>query len=996
MNRRRWLVFIAICLLLAVVLVIAVMLQPEEAGTELAPPGDQTESTGLEPLPEATPETAAAPPGDQPGDPGQEAQPDPEETSAVLAELARQREQANNLMAMFKEEARFDMDGLLNWVLWVYRRDGLEAAVAAAPVPIADEQAVATVVYTRDANTQPTVDAMRALGIEPKIVGRGYIDVNVPVEALEAVADLQDVVHMRAVVPAWSKRTPQQGASTGPQDALAPHAIDAWHAVGLKGKGVKIGILDSGFADYEAAVNNGHVPTPAGVRCYYINPDTEDSEDPELLFYDTLKKCDWDSDHGPIVTEAAYVIAPEADYYIASASSMPGKREAVEWMIGKGVDVINVSLGFPWDGPGDGTSPWPDSFLETIDHAVANGVVVVVAGGNDAETIFYGQHNPIAGEGWHIFDNTMYQVANTLQEPQRSKLLEGATCNHVTVTNQKSTLSVQLRWDDSWHGAAIDLDLAVFRPLTQTNPPTPNTPYYGLEVFGALKQWGRKGDPGYPDEQRGLRADEYDPDSDIPYESIIWKQVPAGEYCIRVRHVAIWEQRPVVDPGWFQLHVFSDQTLQFHVDHHHIGNPEESASPGMLAVGAVRHDPSLTQQTYDTLSHLSNQDPYSNQGPAMDGRLKPELVAVDQLFSPIRFAQQQNDPNIQTPDGIAFGTSVAAPRVAGLAALLRQAHPNMPPQDVVSHLLANADPRPKPNSAPNNEFGHGLARLPAPPPPPCPGPNGMSMDLACDKQILLQARDQLRGVNTHLLANWQESTFVRDFEFVRVSGNPPRVTELTGIITVTDLGGGASTSTRGGWSPLDPSYPRPVPDDQLAGTIAPALGQLEALVSLDFAYSHLTGPIPPELGQLRNLRVLDLQYNHLTGPIPPELGQLRNLETLKLGYNRLSGSIPPALGNLQKLRDLSLSGPGKGKAPDYYGITGSIPPELGNLRNLTSLDLSGTDLSGPFPPELGNLTQLQFFYLLYADQLTGCIPGNLLDVLLPTTGLPQCNGVFRG
>ena len=94
----------------------------------------------------------------------------------------------------------------------------------------------------------------------------------------------------------------------------------------------------------------------------------------------------------------------------------------------------------------------------------------------------------------------------------------------------------------------------------------------------------------------------------------------------------------------------------------------------------------------------------------------------------------------------------------------------------------------------------------------------LSPSLYCDREMLLAARDALRGTNTDALRTWQRDRPLGSFEGVRV----------------------------------DPSSGR--------------------VVALELHYNRLTGLIPSELGQLGQLRSLDLSYNQLTGAIPPELG----------------------------------------------------------------------------------------------------------------------------
>ena len=162
-------------------------------------------------------------------------------------------------------------------------------------------------------------------------------------------------------------------------------------------------------------------------------------------------------------------------------------------------------------------------------------------------------------------------------------------------------------------------------------------------------------------------------------------------------------------------------------------------------------------------------------------------------------------------------------------------------------------------------------------------------------------------------------------------------------------------------------------DNQLSGSIPTSLGDLTNLNGLALDDNQLSGSIPTSLGNLTNLNSLGLGGNQLSGSIPTSLGSLTNLNRLGMEYNQLSGSIPTSLGDLTNLTYLNLRD---------NQLSGSIPTSLGDLTNLSELQLGGNQLSGSIPTSLGNLTNLESLYL-FRNQLSGSIPtslGNLTNL----------------
>ena len=354
---------------------------------------------------------------------------------------------------------------------------------------------------------------------------------------------------------------------------------------------------------------------------------------------------------GTAVTEAIFDIAPEAEYYMANLSSWGDLLDTVDWMTTQGVDVINMSVGFAFAGPGDGTSPFSNSPLTSVDEAVAGEIVWVNSAGNSARANLFGPFTDLNDNGFHDFSE------------------RGDECNSVRIElGPLESFTAQLRWDDSWGGASSDLDLYLI-PLTGSILRLSNAVAFSEKV------------------QTG-GAEDY------PFESITldYGDIPDGIYCFAINSFND------TAPSWIQLFVWGAASpLQHYSTDHSIGNPAESANPGLLAVGAAGRNFSVNNPFDTTIIEL-----FSSQGPTLDGRIKPDIVGADAGQS-VTYRSEHN------PNGYFFGTSQASPHVAGLAALVKQRFSRYPPAQVAQYLKDYAEERGAAGA--DNIWGHGFAKL---------------------------------------------------------------------------------------------------------------------------------------------------------------------------------------------------------------------------------------------------------------------------------------------
>ena len=525
---------------------------------------------------------------------------------------------------------------------------GISGADAAADAPISRGDTVAVTFYTQ-ADSAALAAFLRANGGDPRIIGDRYVEAYVPISLLVAASQRPGVIRAQAIVP------PQPAAATPPvietvnapagkgnvvSQGVALHGADAWHAAGYTGAGVKVGVISPGFAGLAALIGS-ELPAPASAiiaRCY-----TGISE-----FTSNLDDCQANYIQGTIAAESLLDIAPDASLYISNPQSLGAFREAVDWMVGQGVDVINFPGGWSWDGPGDGSSPFRDSPLQAVDAAVDGGAIFVTAAGNFHGATWLGSwSDPDADRILNFGAN-----ANSAEPPAPDEM------NGVSL-DAGQRLIVFLRWQDSWGTAQSDLNLTLYNPVG---------------AIAATSADAQSGEPAH-----------------VPIEAFSFVAPTDGIY-----NLVVDIAEGAAPPAWAQLQAFTGQVLTFPSEGGSIGNPAESANPGMLAVGAARY--------WDTHTIAA----YSSRGPAPDGRIKPDITGVD--CAQVAAVQAANLPNGR--QCWFSGTGQASAHVAGLAALVKQRFPAYAPAQIADYLKTSAQPR---GAKPNNAWGHGFAALPAPP-----------------------------------------------------------------------------------------------------------------------------------------------------------------------------------------------------------------------------------------------------------------------------------------
>ena len=427
-----------------------------------------------------------------------------------------------------------------------------------------------------------------------------------------AVAGLSGIAGVRMAQPILE---PLEAGTLGTGVTL--QGGTAWQTGGLTGSGVKVGVIDGGFAGIAALLGHG-LPATVHARCYVAIGS----------YTSSVADCENDVSHGTAVSETLAAMAPGAALYVADPTSWADEMQTVRWMTSNGVRIINASWVSPvlFEGPGNGTSPFAESSYAVVDAATAAGALWVNAAGNSGGDGWEGAWRDANGDGWLDFSATSDSDQITLAAGQE--------------------IAVAMRWAEPWGSASGDYVLDVFEPggstplASSTDLPVPSQYPYGIVDFTA------------------------------PH---------AGTYDLRVWHTPGMPTPDLQLLGWSDAPIGMGVTTPGDT----LATPADSANPGMLTVGAVSPPDGVAIE------------PYSSRGPTLDGRIKPDLVAVDCLDT--------------TAIAEFCGTSEATPFVAGAAALVLQAHPAYSPAQLAAHLKSHATPLGSP--IPNDIFGAGLLDL---------------------------------------------------------------------------------------------------------------------------------------------------------------------------------------------------------------------------------------------------------------------------------------------
>jgi subtilisin family serine protease len=311
------------------------------------------------------------------------------------------------------------------------------------------------VVLAKGAQVQPVQDKIKALGATvadtEEIVDTTYLLVTVPLKTFVTYVNptnkqnfLRDLASFNGIeeinlpndqdteelrgLPATREALKDVLKATKNQ-GVQLMGIDKWHAAGFTGKGVTVGIIDSGYKFIDELKASADLPTDFKVMDFAQKLLDQSSIDNGV--------------HGTAVSEIIHSVAPDAKLV---ATSIAGTNlefsEALDYLVAQKVDIISISMGSN-AGAEDGTS---DLSRKIEQIRKEKGILFFLAAGNEGDEHYAGMYSP-NDQGLHQWMPGVTRMAfgNPTDAPVKT--------------------SVILRWDQWLNGdvnpAATDLDLVI-------------------------------------------------------------------------------------------------------------------------------------------------------------------------------------------------------------------------------------------------------------------------------------------------------------------------------------------------------------------------------------------------------------------------------------------------------------------------------------------------------------------------------------------------------
>ena len=555
---------------------------------------------------------------------------------------------------------------------------------------------------------------LRSTGVTIELEDKAQriVQARVPASRLEAVADLPFVHLVR--LPSYAVHRTSSVDMEGDTILLADQVRSQ---LGVTGKGVKVGATSDGLkgvfatscttcggvtggpistADLPASTgtrdSNGRLISVSGgivAQSFIAPPDAN----PDLEGLDVLPSpCGFAGAgaEGTALLEIIHHLAPDAQLYFANANTDLEFNQAVNFLASN-TDVALDDLGF-FGLPYDGTSDVSSNTAAALNSATNPLRAYFTAVGNEANVHYRGDYvdsgvdgAAIVGAAGHLH---LFQGPPAKPDTTDVLGLGSKTYDPITLPNGAEVV-IFLVWNDPFGASNNNYDLYLTRAST------------GAVVASSTNaQTGTQDPVEFIDYTNNTGAQD-------SFHIII--QNVGNKAAVKNLNLFFFEPEcafagPLELAPTHEEHNYNTLSSSLAAESDAGGSPVSVTSVGAICSASplvLGFDTSCSDTTHSTIEF------FSSRGPTVDGRIKPEVSAIDGVT--VTGAGSFENPF--------FGSSAAAPHAAGVAALLLQAAPclqngatgaadNVTARTTLRDLiLANAVPLGSP--VPNNTFGSG-------------------------------------------------------------------------------------------------------------------------------------------------------------------------------------------------------------------------------------------------------------------------------------------------
>lgn len=497
--------------------------------------------------------------------------------------------------------------------------EGLVAAQAFAEQREIDIEGNLVTVIVEPAGGGPdAIDqtGLEALGARVEAVSQSLMRAEIPIpqliQAAEAVGGVSFIrrpyrPHAAAIISEGVDRI--AGAST-------------YRNAGYYGQGVKIAVIDLGFAGLSEAIDAGEFEEFGGKS---IVIDSSCSCDLTAVFDSSrcptpLENLETETDHGTAVAEVVHDMAPQATLCLMKIKYETDLQNAVDLAKREEVRIINHSVTWFNTNFYDGTGIIAETASDARDH----GILWVNAAGNAGDRNLEGHwEGPFVDSDGHEYDGGYLLDFGPGRDPIDGDSID--ECNDFSASAGE-TINIFLTWDD-WNTCSdgrygcsnYDYDL------------------YLYESSGRKVASSKNGQSG----------------TQPPAEDISYEVEEDDDYCFAIKAKA---DNPLPRPN-LELYIFKDDRvsnlgLEYHNSESSIPAPGNSGK--VLTVGAI----SRGSWEIGEAELFSSRGPTNSSKNNRYSRIKPDLMGPDGVST-----YTYGDHSFR-------GTSAAAPHVAGAAALL--------------------------------------------------------------------------------------------------------------------------------------------------------------------------------------------------------------------------------------------------------------------------------------------------------------------------------------